>query len=39
LFTLDSSCGYSYQAIFSLKNKQDEDAYYETLEDEEGDEL
>lgn len=34
IFTLDSGCGYSYQAIFKMSNKQDEDAYWESVDEE-----
>lgn len=36
IFTLKSGCGYSYQAIFKMSNKQDEDAYWESVDNEEG---
>lgn len=34
MFLIDNGCGDKYQAIFSLDKKQDEDAYWESLEEE-----
>lgn len=42
IFTINSGCGYSYQAIFKMSNKQNEEkyweSYYEEQEEDEEDE-